>query len=173
MRKKFILVIIILLLLPIVFMWTHSMMSPYIVPEKLFIIYFIVGTIIFIIGLLVFIGILSRKEIFFSIASKNYLQTTAIIKKEKITNVSYGGSTGGYGGFKQRKYKLEYRNKDGRITEIIYKTGISESKFATVLHWKVGTRIRILYSPKNSQSILIDRLYYKQQVKKLMTLDDW
>ncbi|MCD5002347.1 hypothetical protein IV487_07730 [Enterococcus saccharolyticus] len=173
MRKKFVLVVIILLLLPIIFMWIHSIISPYIVPEKLFVLYSIVGTIIFIIGLLMFIGILSKKEIFFSIASKKYLQTTAIIKKEKFTNVSYGGSVGGYGGFRQRKYKLEYRNKDGRITETIYKTGISESKFATVLHWKVGTRIRILYSPKNPQNILIDRSYYKQQVKKIMAMDDW
>lgn len=46
----------------------------------------------------------TRRGLFFILNKKNYLQTMAIIRKERLTNISYNGSESGYGGYRQRQY---------------------------------------------------------------------
>lgn len=113
----------------------------------------------------------TRRGLFFILNKKNYLQTMAIIRKERLTNISYNGSESGYGGYRQRQYKIDYQDKQGNRHEKIYITGMAESKFATLLHWKVGTSLRVVYSPKKPGRVFIDKAYDQKQVKRKMSED--
>nr|WP_207940697.1 hypothetical protein [Enterococcus sp. DIV2402]MBO0464044.1 hypothetical protein [Enterococcus sp. DIV2402] len=137
--------------------------------------YFIVWTIGFIFALLIITDVLSIKETFFFLIRKKYISTTAIIRKERLTNVSYNTTEGGYGGFRQKQYKLEYHDKQGNRYTPTYTTGRSESQFASLLGWKVGTSLKIFYSPKKPIKAVIDKDYYKKRVKqkRQQIKDDW
>ncbi|MGX7198068.1 hypothetical protein [Enterococcus olivae] len=52
---------------------------------------------------------------------------------------------------------------------------MSESKFASLLGWRVGTVLKAWYSPKNPSKVVIDKEYYKKQLKqKLQKMEeDW
>jgi hypothetical protein len=124
---------------------------------------------------LIVTDILTVKEVFFFPVRKKSLPTTATIRKKRITNVVYGGSEGGYDGSRQWEYKIEYRDNEGIIHKTNYITGKSESQFASLLNWELGTRIKMLHSPNKPTKILVDRDYYKNQLKQKQqqAKDDW